>query len=163
MAKKPFAAFLLMTAPRCLESNVACEYPRHGHFLRCLRSAKPQRYHKVKHRSLRIPCQQATMSRRILRLGPPPPVPLHGPAFRKLSSADKSKLRRIHANLGHPAPETLARHLKAAQESPDLIDAALDYQCDVCLESTYPRHQRPSKLPEPKEFNDLIGVDGFYF
>ena len=93
----------------------------------------------------------------------PPPVPLHGPAFRKLSSADKSKLRRIHANLGHPAPETLARHLKAAQESPDLIDAALDYQCDVCLESTYPRHQRPSKLPEPKEFNDLIGVDGLYF
>lgn len=93
----------------------------------------------------------------------PPPVPLHGPAFRSLSSADKAKLRRIHANLGHPAPETLARHLKAAQEAPELIEAALDFQCDVCLESTYPRHQRPSKLPEPKEFNDLIGVDGFYF
>ena len=42
-----------------------------------------------------------------------------------------------------------------------LVEAALDYQCDVCLESTVPRHQRSSKLPEPKEFNDVLGVDGF--
>ena len=93
----------------------------------------------------------------------PPPVPLHGPAFRNLDRESKNKLIRIHNNLGHPAPTTLARHLKAAGESSALVDAALEYQCDACLESTEPRHQRPSKLPEHKEFNDLIGVDGFFF
>ncbi|CAE7847168.1 RE1, partial [Symbiodinium necroappetens] len=46
----------------------------------------------------------------------PPPVPLHGPAFRNLD--------------------------KAAGESPSMVQAALDYQCDACLESTEPRHQR---------------------
>ena len=93
----------------------------------------------------------------------PPPVPLHGPAFRSLTREDKTRLRRIHNNLGHPAPETLSRHLKAAGEKPALVDAALDFQCDVCLESTEPRHQRPGKLPEPRDFNDVTGVDGFFF
>ncbi|CAE7448719.1 GIP, partial [Symbiodinium sp. CCMP2592] len=93
----------------------------------------------------------------------PPPVPLHGPAFRSLAPEDKSRLIRIHNNLGHPSPQTLSQHLKAAKESPSLIEAALEYQCDACLESTEPRHQRPSKLPEPKEFNELVGIDGFQF
>ena len=93
----------------------------------------------------------------------PPPIPLHGPSYRSLSNEDKIRLRKIHANLGHPAPETLARHLRAAKESQMMIDAALDYQCDVCLESTEPRHQRPGKLPEAREFNDMIAVDGFFF
>ena len=93
----------------------------------------------------------------------PPPTPTHGPAFRNLDKAAKSQLVRIHNNLGHPSPETLAKHLKAAGEDPALVQAALDYQCDACLESTEPRHQRPSKLPEVLEFNDLLGVDGFFF
>ncbi|CAE7708982.1 GIP [Symbiodinium sp. CCMP2592] len=93
----------------------------------------------------------------------PPPIPIHGPAFRNLSKEDRSQLIRIHNNLGHPAPTTLAKHLKAAGEKPAMVEAALDYQCDACLEATEPRHQRPSKLPEALEFNDLIGVDGFFF
>ena len=31
------------------------------------------------------------------------------------------------------------------------------------MESTAPRHQRPSRLHEPTEFNDIVGLDGFYF
>ena len=93
----------------------------------------------------------------------PPPVPLHGPAFRNLSKEDKSQLVRIHNNLGHPAPTTLSKHLKAAGERQEMVDAALDFQCDACLESTEPRHQRPGKLPEILEFNDLVGIDGFFF
>ena len=93
----------------------------------------------------------------------PPPVPLHGPAFRNLDQASKSRLIKIHNNLGHPAPQTLAQHLKAAGENQDLVEAALEYQCDACLESTEPRHQRPGKLPEPREFNDMVGIDGFVF
>ena len=85
----------------------------------------------------------------------PPPVPLHGPAFRNLDKDLKTQLIRAHNNLGHPDPKKLSEHLRAAGECKQLVDAALDYQCDACLESTAPRHQRPSKLPEPKEFNDV--------
>lgn len=93
----------------------------------------------------------------------PPPIPLHGPAFRSLSSEEKTQLRRVHVNLGHPSPPVLARHLQAAKADPRLVEAAREFQCDSCLESTHPLHQRPSKLPQVREFNDLIGVDGFYF
>ena len=93
----------------------------------------------------------------------PPPIPIHGPAFRNPSKEEKSTLIRAHNNLGHPTPQTFANHLRAAGASSNLIQGALEYQCDSCLESAEPRLQRPSKLPEPREFNDLIGVDGFYF
>ena len=93
----------------------------------------------------------------------PPPVPLHGPAYRNLSPEEKATLRRIHVNLGHPSPSTLARHLQAAKADPRIIEAAREFQCDACVESTQPLHQRPSKLPESREFNDLLGIDGFYF
>ena len=93
----------------------------------------------------------------------PPPIPIHGPAFRNLSKEEKSTLIRVHANLGHPAPQTLSNHLRAAGADPSLVQAALEYQCDSCLESVEPRLQRPSKLSEPREFNDVIGVDGFFF
>ena len=93
----------------------------------------------------------------------PPPTPIHGPAFRNLDKESKMLLIRVHKNLGHPAPTVLSQHLRAAGYDKALVDGALEYQCDTCLESTAPRHQRPSKLPEPREFNELIGVDGFYF
>ena len=93
----------------------------------------------------------------------PPPVPIHGPAFRNLNKEEKSTLIRAHNNLGHPAPQTLANHLRSAGASQRIVQGALEYQCDSCLESIEPRLQRPSKLPEPREFNDLIGVDGFLF
>ena len=93
----------------------------------------------------------------------PPPTPIHGPAFRSLSKEQKLELIRIHRNLGHPAPLTLATHLQAAGADPKMIAAAKDYQCDVCLETPEPRHQRPSKLHDPKEFNHTVGIDGFTF
>ncbi|CAE7339420.1 GIP [Symbiodinium natans] len=99
----------------------------------------------------------------VLQAWAPPPIPIHGPAFRNLSKEEKSTLIRVHANLGHPAPQTLSNHLRAAGADPSLVQAALEYQCDSCLESVEPRLQRPSKLSEPREFNDVIGVDGFFF
>ena len=93
----------------------------------------------------------------------PPPTPIHGPCFRALSHEEQTIVIRAHKNLGHPAPLDLARHLEAAKADKRIVDAAKDFQCDACLESTAPRHQRPGKLHEPKEFNDVIGLDGFYF
>ena len=93
----------------------------------------------------------------------PPPTPIHGPAFRNLDRESKMLLIRVHKSLGHPAPKVLSQHLRVAGYDKALVDGALEYQCDTCLESTEPRHQRPSKLPEAREFNELVGLDGFYF
>ena len=79
---------------------------------------------------------------------PPPPTPVSGPAFNSLTREGKAELIRNHRNLEHPAPQVLSKHLKAAGADQSLVDAdaALDFQCDTCLESTDPGHQRPGKL-----------------
>ena len=94
---------------------------------------------------------------------PPPPTPVHGPAFLSLPSDQKSQLVRMRRNLGHPSPQTFSHHLKMTGADEKLVQAASEYQCDSCLESTEPRRQRPSKLHEAIEFNHTIGLDGFHF
>ena len=93
----------------------------------------------------------------------PPPTPLHGPAFRALTAAEKTDLIRLHRNLGHPSPLKLAEHLQTAKALPHIIAAAKDYVCDACVESASPKHQRPSKLHDPIDFNDTAGLDTFYW
>ena len=56
----------------------------------------------------------------------------------------------------------LAKHLESAKFD-KMVAAARDYQCDSCLETIEPRPQRPSRLHEAQEFNDTIGMDGFFF
>ena len=93
----------------------------------------------------------------------PPPVAMHGPKYRELTSEEKTDLRKLHVNLGHPDPNVLAEHLKA-QKAPDhIIAAAKEFVCDACVESVGRKHQRPAKLHEPRDFNDLVGMDGFYW
>ena len=84
----------------------------------------------------------------------PPPTALHGPAFRQLTAQEKSDLIRLHNNLGHPSPESLAKHLAVAKASPHVVQAAKEFVCDACTESVQPRHQRPAKLHEVTEFNN---------
>ena len=93
----------------------------------------------------------------------PPPVPLHGPNFRSLSNAQKTELVRIHANLGHPSPERLATHLAATGADETIVRAARDYVCDACVESAQPTIARPGKLHEPTEFNQVLGIAGFFW
>ena len=99
----------------------------------------------------------------LVKAWPPPTIPVHGPAFRSLHPSRQAELTRLHRNLGHPAPLTLARHLTAAKFPAEMIAAAKDFQCDACLESVEPLHQRPAKLHEAKEFNNTVGIDGFWF
>ena len=44
-----------------------------------------------------------------------------------------------------------------------IVEAAKDFVCDACVESTGRRHQRPAKLHTPRDFNDCVGVDGFFW
>ena len=73
----------------------------------------------------------------------PPPVPLHGPKFRMLNDQEKQDLVKLHKNLGHPDPLTLARHLKHAGAHEHVVEAAKEYICDACVETSKFRHQRP--------------------
>lgn len=93
----------------------------------------------------------------------PPPTPIHGPAFRRLSSVQKQELVKLHKNLGHPDPIKLKAHLIAQKADPAIIEAALEYACDACLESIQVKHQRPGKLHDPKDFNDVISGFRWHF
>ena len=93
----------------------------------------------------------------------PPPTPLHGPDFRALQPDEKQQLIKLHKNLGHPDPKTLSAHLKVQGAAEHIVRAASDYVCDACVETQKPHHQRPAKLHSPKEFNDLVGIDGFFW
>ena len=33
----------------------------------------------------------------------------------------------------------------------------------MCRDPVRPRHQRPAKLHPPREFNDVLGIDGFFW
>ncbi len=93
----------------------------------------------------------------------PPPVAIHGPKFRSLSATEKQDLARVPNNLGHPDPNVLAEHLRALNSPVHIIEAALEYVCDACAESVSRKTRRPAKLHEAKEFNDMIGIDGFFW
>ena len=93
----------------------------------------------------------------------PPPVAIHGPKFRNLTSIEKQDLARVHNNLGHPDPNVLAEHLKSLKSPPHIVEAALEYVCDACAESVNRKTRRPAKLHDAKEFNDMVGMDGFFW
>ena len=93
----------------------------------------------------------------------PPPIALHGPKFRLLSETEKNDLIKLHKNLGHPDPEKLAAHLQTQGARRSVIEAAREFVCDACVESSAFRHQRPAQLHDPTEFNDFVGVDGFFW
>ena len=44
-----------------------------------------------------------------------------------------------------------------------VVKGAQDFVCDTCVETRKPLHQRPAKLRNPIEFNDRIGLDGFFW
>ena len=93
----------------------------------------------------------------------PPPVALHGPKYRALNAQEKKDLFRVHQNLGHPDPMVLAEHLRAQRAAPHIVEAAREFVCDACVESVQRKSARPAKLHEPKDFNQQVGMDGFYW
>ena len=93
----------------------------------------------------------------------PPPIALHGPKFRLLNDTEKSELVKLHKNLGHPDPEKLSQHLRVQGANPRIVEAAREFVCDACVESSSFRHQRPAQLHEPRDFNDTVGIDGLFW
>ena len=84
----------------------------------------------------------------------------HGPAFLKLSSTQRQQLIRMHNNLGHPDSQLLGNVLKDQGWEPEAIEGIKDMHCPSCVSTTKPKISRPSHLTNPREFNELITVDG---
>ena len=92
--------------------------------------------------------------------GPPVNVPRHGPGFMEASPEVREQIRRLHRNLGHPSAERLASFLKTAHGSEESVRAALDFQCDSCLESRQGfEASRPARIHDDVGFNKIVGID----
>ena len=90
----------------------------------------------------------------------PPPVANHGPGFSRLSAQEQSEMRQLHHNLGHPDPQKFMRYLKQGGAGPEVLKAALDFQCDACTESRKGFNAaRPSAIHENIAFNTKVGMD----
>ena len=95
---------------------------------------------------------------------PPKAIPVHGPAFRRLTAQQQTDLSRLHHNLGHPDPARLRRMLEAQGADSAVIAGAQDMQCDVCLETQpKPKLPHPSTIHDDLDFNDVVGADGAYW
>ena len=84
-----------------------------------------------------------------------------GPKYLNLDGFQRSLIQRIHNNLRHPTAEKLASHLRRLRFSQELIDGASEYLCQSGSERVSPKLTSPGKLKEPKDFNEVITLDGF--
>ena len=92
--------------------------------------------------------------------GPPLSVPRHGPGFLEASADERSQIRRLHHNLGHPDPQRFAKFLREGHASSTMVRAALDFQCDSCVESQKGHvSSRPARIHENIGFNSVVGMD----
>ena len=84
----------------------------------------------------------------------------HGPAFMKLNSHQRQQLIRMHNNLGHPDSQLLGNVLKDQGWDQTAIEGIKDMHCPSCVATSRPKIARPSHLSTPREFNELITMDG---
>ena len=89
-----------------------------------------------------------------------PTVVGHGVKFRQLEKSTQENLMKLHKNLGHPDNRLFAKVLTEQQWSKEVIEGVSDMQCPVCFEAQRPKLARPAHLSEPREFNELIIMDG---
>ena len=68
-------------------------------------------------------------------------------------------MKRLHKNLGHPAPDVLCQTLNEVQATDTVLKAAKNYLCPSCVARTKPGGAPPASGLTAKEFNDRIVVD----
>ena len=80
-----------------------------------------------------------------------------------LSESQKSLVKKIHVNTGHPPRDRLLRTLKAAGAKPSVLKYVRDeFSCDVCAIRRGPDHRRKAQCPRTFAFNRVLSVDVFY-
>ena len=89
----------------------------------------------------------------------PATVPSHE-SVESLSKEDQQMLAKIHKNLGHPSAERMSTIMLKQGFRPEMVKAARNYQCSVCIQNSQPKNARPSSLKDDLDFNDRISIDG---
>ena len=87
----------------------------------------------------------------------------HQRAFRiwrsEFTTETRNAVMKLHTNLGHPLPSTLAKMLSDAGGSEDMIRCATRYPCPTCHRHGALRLRRPASVPRTRQFNDTLLVD----
>eukprot|EP00435_Cladocopium_sp_Y103_P048495 s2024_g14.t1 len=91
-------------------------------------------------------------------------IPKSGPKFLSLSPQERSDLKRLHVNLGHPDPAKFAKFLGERGANAAIVDGAKDMCCDTCVETqNKPKLSQPGRIHVDLDFNDVVGADGAYW
>ena len=84
----------------------------------------------------------------------------HQRAFRiwrsEFTTECRNSVMKLHTNLGHPLPSTLAKMLSDAGGNEDMIRCAMKYPCPTCHRHGAPRLRRPASVPRTRQFNDTV-------
>ena len=73
---------------------------------------------------------------------------------------EKRLVKKLHENMGHPAPRDMARSLRIAHAKPHVIRyVAKEFRCSVCESRPRPKPAKPAVLPKSYEPGRVIGVD----
>ena len=73
---------------------------------------------------------------------------------------EKRLIKKLHENMGHPAPKDMARSLRVAHAKPHVIRyVAKEFRCSVCESRPRPKPAKPAVLPKSYEPGRVIGVD----
>ena len=68
-------------------------------------------------------------------------------------------IKKLHNNLGHPDQRNLLRVLKNAGASPQAIDLASKFKCEICQQRQRPTPCLPSSIHSIVDFNHRVGLD----
>lgn len=84
-----------------------------------------------------------------------------GPSLR-VSKAVRNQVAKLHANLGHPVNDRLARMLKLQGVRTEVVQAARDLRCEVCARIHPPLSAPKSSAKAPERFNEHYSLDSFF-
>jgi len=80
--------------------------------------------------------------------------------FLKLTTQQRQQLIRTHNKLGHPDSQIFGHVLPDQGWDATAIEGIKDTHCPSCVSNIKPKISRPSHLTNPREFNELITIDG---
>ena len=89
----------------------------------------------------------------------PEPIHLHRELRLLYGTGVLNHVKRLHANLGHLRPHTLANMLRDAHAQPEVIKCAEAYSCAVCMERIKPASWAKAGILIHRNFNDSLYVD----
>ena len=84
-----------------------------------------------------------------------------GPSLR-VNKSVRNQVAKLHANLGHPSNDRLARMLKLQGARTEVVQAARDLRCEVCSRIHPPLSAPKSSAKAPERFNEHCSMDSFF-